>query len=85
MTRTADNVREYVMTAYVKPARRAGMNTVSFTALDVHNGMRLQSRMPLVCSSIDAGKFLDFAAVTLVRRSGPKQSSSVHWVFALKG
>ncbi len=78
---TADDVREYVLKTYIKPARQSRERTVSFTALDVHKGMGLQGRMPLVCAAIDANKFLDFASVVLTGREGPKQSSTVRWVF----
>jgi len=80
---TADEVREYALVAFVKPARRSGKRTVAFTSLEIHKGMGLKDRMPLVCSSIDAAKFLALAMVTLANREGPLQSSTVRWVFEL--
>jgi hypothetical protein len=83
-TVTADEIREYALVVYVQPAIRRGEKTVAFISSEIHNGMGLKSRFPIVCSSIDADKFLENAAVTLVNREGPKQSSTVRWVFALR-
>ena len=80
---TADDVRHFALKSFIQPARERGEKTVSFTATDVHKGMGLQARFPLVCSSIDGGKFMDLAKVVLVKRDGPKQSSTVRWVFDL--
>ena len=82
---TADDVREYVLVAIIKPARRKGENTVAFNSSGIYRGMGLKSRFPLVCSAIDAEKFQDYASVILMRRDGPKQSSTVRWVFDLNG
>jgi 5-methylcytosine-specific restriction enzyme B len=80
---TANDVRRYALVVFIEPARRRGENTVSFSAKDIHNGMSLDNRFPLVCSSIDTDKFLDYASVILVERVGPKQSSTVRWTFEL--
>lgn len=80
---TADEIRRFVVKTYIQPARSQSEKTVTFTANDIHEGMGLQSRFPLVCSSIDTDKFLEYARVTLVSRTGPHQSNTVKWVFAL--
>jgi len=80
---TANDVRNFALKNLVKPARQRGEKTVSFTSSDIHNGMGLKSRFPLVCSAIDAEKFQEFASVILFKRDGPKQSSTVRWVFDL--
>ena len=82
---SADQVRENSRVTFVEPARRRGEQTVTFTSTDIHKGMGLKSRFPLVCSAIDAEKFLDYASVILLQRDGPKQSSTVRWVFDLNG
>ncbi|MCB2180198.1 hypothetical protein KQH54_03660 [bacterium] len=81
---TANEVREYAKVVYIDPARRLGKSTVSFTSSDIHKGMGLSARFPLVCSSIDASIFQGFASVILAKREGPKQSSTVRWTFELK-
>lgn len=73
---TANEVREYVLKEFKKPAKMQGETTISFTSSDVHRGMNLKQRYPLVCSVIDAGKFLDFTKVILTKREEPKQSST---------
>ena len=80
---TADEVREYALVALIKPARRKGKNTVSFSCADIHTGMGLQGYYRLVCSAIDAHKFQDYASVTLAKRSGQKETSSYSWAFEL--
>ena len=78
---TADEVRKYVKVHYIIPARQKGYKTVEFTAADVHKGMGLHSRIPLVCSAIDAKKFPEFARVKLLKRKGPNQGTTVFWRF----
>ena len=80
---TANDVRNYVKANIIDLARKQGKSIISFKASDVHKALNLKDRFPLVCSSIDADKFLDFAGVTIVKRSGPKQSSSVVWTFRI--
>jgi hypothetical protein len=79
----ADEVRKYAKTVFVTPARRRGEKRVTFTARDVHQGMKLTSKYPLVCASIDAKKFLGFARVSLVKREGIKQGATAKWTFKL--
>ncbi len=79
----ADKVREYALITFIQPARIRGEKRIAFTAMDIHKGMVLQERFPLVCSAIDTDKFLEYAEVILVDRKGPKQSSTVRWVFEI--
>ena len=78
---TAEQVREYAYIAFVQPARRRNQRTVKFSSADIHNGMGLKERYPLVCSSIDTDKFSKLANVTLVNREGTDQSNTVSWIF----
>ena len=80
---TAEEVRRYAF-KQIQLARQRGEKTISFTALEIHKGMGLNQRFPLVCKPIDAGKFLDYASVILIKREGPKQSTTARWVFDLK-
>ncbi len=80
----ADEIREYVLVAIIKPARRRGDKTVTFDALDVHKGMGFRvNRMPAVCEAVDTDLFLAGAGVTLVSRTGPAQSTTTRWTFAV--
>lgn len=78
---SANEIREYARAKYIETARRRGQRTVTFSALDIHKGLGYKDRYPIVCSSIDADKFLDFANVIMVRREGVKASSAVTWTF----
>ena len=77
----ADEIRKYAKTTFITTARQKGEKRISFSASDVHKGMRLNNRMPLVCGSIDAKKFLEFARVELIRREGPKHGANAQWTF----
>lgn len=82
-TGVTDEIRNYVLEQIIMPARQRGEKTVAFTAKDIHSELKLENRFAIVCNAIDATKFLDFASVILVSRDGPKQSSTVQWVFDL--
>jgi hypothetical protein len=57
---------------------------VTFTAEDIEKGMGLGNKFPMVCSSIDAKKFLEYARVELIRREGAAQGSTAKWTFKVK-
>lgn len=80
---TADQVRKYAKVTFITPARQQGKIRVTFSAADVHNGMKLRSNYTLVCGAIDAKKFLVFARVKLETRTGAKQSSTARWTFTI--
>lgn len=77
----ADEIREYVLTAYIIPARRRGESTVTVRAGDVHREMGLKDRMPSVASALGATMFEPHARVRLVRREGPHQGSNLRLTF----
>ena len=77
----SERIRQFAFENYIQPARSRGEKTAAFTSSDIHKGMGLTKRFPMVCSAIDAQKFQDHYAVILVKRDGPKQSSTVRWVF----
>jgi 5-methylcytosine-specific restriction enzyme B len=80
----ADRIRQFVLEEVVEPARSQGRATVTVVSGDVHRALGLNNRMPAVCAALDTDKFLAYARVRLVSRSGPHQSSTVTWVFALE-
>jgi hypothetical protein len=78
----ADEIRKFVRTTYITPARRKGLSHVSFTNEEVQaglKGVRLQS----IVSAIDAAKFTGFAKAKLTKRAGKKGSSEVRWTFEI--
>ncbi len=84
---TSDEVRDYVKREYVEKARRGGQLRFSVNAGEVHKGMGLQNRVPLVCTSLDSGKFLHENGLRLVQKSGPPSglSTSVSFVYEFTG
>lgn len=79
----ADEIREFVLVAHIKPARRRGDATVVVRAGDVHEALGLKDRMPSVCGALDAAKFQEMAGVRLVNREGPPQGANVFFTFEL--
>lgn len=80
----SDEIRKYVKNKFIIPARVKKTARVTFTALDVAKGMGLEDRYPMVCSSIDAKKFLEYARVNLIRREGAVQGSTAKWTYKVK-
>ncbi len=81
----ANEIREYALVAFIKPARRRGDKTVTLSSSDIHQGMGLHNSFPAVCSAIDTELFREYASVILAKRDGPKESSTVRWAFDLSG
>ncbi len=73
----ADQIRDFIETRYLAPARKAGHPSVTLNAGDVHRQMRLQSRLPAVCSAMRSHDLLDRNGVTLEKWDGPSQGSKV--------
>ena len=72
----ADDIRQYATIHYIEPARRAGCDTVSIRAGNVHEAMGLIRRVPAVCDAMRAQKFMDMANVKVESITGPKQSTT---------
>ena len=82
-TATAEEIRQFVDVAYIQPARRCGKHQVTVVALNVHNDMKLDNRMPAVCGALDAKIMSRKLNLSVVQRAGPKQSSTATWVFGI--
>jgi hypothetical protein len=80
---TSDDVRKYVRHRYVEKARSSGQLRFSVNAGEVHRGMGLYNRVPLVCTSLHSGKFMRENGLRLVEKSGPPSglSTSVSFVY----
>jgi hypothetical protein len=78
----ADRIRTFVYQHYVVPAQNAGRHEVEVRTGDVHRDMRLQSRMPAVCSALGA-KFEQAYGLRLLRRTGPTQGATVVFRFGI--
>ena len=82
-TATANQIREYVNKALIEPARRSGGMHAVVVAGEVHRSMKLDNRMPAVCSALDAQRFQRDYRVQLSKRSGPRQGSTATWRFSV--
>ena len=76
-------IRAHVLKRYVEPARRRGDKTVKVRAGDVHREMELHNRVPNVCKALEASKFHSTNALELIKRVGPKQSTTTTFTFRL--
>src|SRR5437588_3467082 len=83
--RTADRIRDYAKRNYVEPARRRGESSIKIVAGDIHKGLGLISRVPLVCNALGSKKFLNENGLVLDGRQGPPsgQSSTVTFTYRL--
>lgn len=79
----ADDVRSYCCETYVKPARKAGQETVEIRSGDVHAAMGYRNRYPLVCSAIGAKVFEDMCRVMRTAVEGPINGSNTTFRFEL--
>lgn len=81
--RLADQIRRFVATEYIQPARTRGQKTVTIRAGDVHSAMGLSHRHPAVCSALRAKQMELDNYVVLVGTQGPEQGANVYFTFQL--
>lgn len=81
--RLADQIRQFVLKTYIRPARLRGQRTVKIRAGDVNDAMGLRSRQPAVAGALGAIKFQEFAKVRLLTREGPHQGANLVFTFEL--
>ena len=79
----SEEIRRFVISAYIEPARREGQNEISVAAGEVHKGLRYKSRMPAVCSVLGSKRLETEARIRRTGTSGPHQSSTTQFTFAL--
>jgi hypothetical protein len=73
---TSDQIRRHAAEKYVLPARKARLEEFEIVAGDVHRDLRLQNRVPIVCSALRSNKFLTENGLVLVDQSGPPSGMS---------
>ena len=72
----ADEIRRYALEHYVTPWRESGNETLAIRAGDVEREMALRRATPNVCSALEGAKFQALANLVLVRREGPRRSTT---------
>lgn len=76
---SADEIREYIQRKYIEPARQRDENKITIRAGDVHDGMRLKDRQPLVCDTLRGSKLHKQCKIRLVNE---KWGENVHQQYA---
>jgi len=84
----AEEIREYVLVALIKPARRKGLRTVTATAGEIADDMWLRSpsghKEPRnVCQALSGPIFAEMAD-TVVEVCGSVDSTSTRFVFHIQ-
>ena len=72
----ADAIREHALANYVVPWRESDLDVLAIRAGDVVREMGLRNATPNVCSALEGRKFLSLANLALVRRDGPRRSTT---------
>ena len=73
---SSDDVREYVAKRYIDDSRKKGVKRFTVNAGEVHRGLGLQNRVPLVCTALQSQRFLDRHGLKLVEKTGPASGLS---------
>lgn len=80
-TSVADEIRDAARTKHVEPARRRGKKTFQIVVGDVHKALKLQNRVPAVCSALSGKAFLEENGLVLEDREGPPSGMGTRVVF----
>jgi hypothetical protein len=79
----ADAIRKHVSEAYIAPARKEGLQSVTIKIGEIHGELGYYNKLALICSSLRAAKFREENNLELISRSGPHESSSTVFTFKL--
>ena len=80
----ADRVREYARREYIEPAKARRQSTVRIVTGEVHKGVHLSNRVPLVCQALQSPKFLNDNGLVLEKREGPPSGMSTTVTFTYR-
>jgi hypothetical protein len=85
--RDADRIRVYGKEKYVLPARQRKQRRFSIRVGDVVRELKMNGRVPAVCSALKTSEFLQSNDLKLVDASGPKsgQSTTVIYTYEFVG
>ena len=85
MPSKADEIRAYALEHHVRRWRRSDEKRLAIRAGDVVRGMQLHNATPNVCSALASRKFQLAAGIVLVRREGPRQSTTTTFHYETDG
>jgi hypothetical protein len=83
--RQAREIRAYVLARVAQELAATPDSQCCVPATDVATALRLTARFPNICTAIDSQTFereLRQRGIAMVKRTGPRQSSTVTWTFA---
>ncbi|MBI1792192.1 MAG: hypothetical protein HYR60_32110 [Acidobacteria bacterium] len=72
----SDEVRQFAVEQYVRPAQSRGERSFSVIVGDVHRALGFRNRVPLVCAALKSNKFLRENRVSLKQVQGPPSGLS---------
>jgi hypothetical protein len=81
--RLASQIRTFVTTEYVRPAREKKEKRVTVRVREIHRRLGLTQRYPAVISALQTRAFLEDNRIRLVESSGAKQGSTRVLIFEL--
>jgi len=66
----ADNIRLFIKTNYIDPARQRGQRRLALRSSEIHRRMGLKNRYPAVCSAMRGRKIEDLCGVKVTDTDG---------------
>ena len=81
MPSKADEIRANALEQHVRPWRRSREKRLAIRAGNIVRGLRLRNATPNVCSALASRKFQHEAAIVLVHREGPRQSTTTTFLY----
>ena len=79
----ADQIRRFVISHYIEPARARGDRTVSVRAGDVAREMGLYGRVPNICQVLRGKRLQEMASIRLIQAIGPYQSTTTTFLYEI--
>ena len=83
MERQADKIRAYCRDTIIIPASARGEKSVAIRAGDIAAEMKLQTRVPNICSALQSQKFEMLADVKRIAIDGPGSGMNCVMTFEL--
>jgi hypothetical protein len=77
----ADRIRLHGREKYVAPARERQQKRFSIRTGDVLRDMKLNGRVPAICSALKTREFLDENGLRLISRTGPPSGQSTTVIY----
>jgi hypothetical protein len=73
-------VRQYMMDAYIYPAREPNMPAILVASLAVSRALGLEISSTAVCDALDSARFQEKNELRVLERRGPTHGRDVTWV-----